>query len=54
MTKNTNATDFMHVDIDAYGENNYDDTDDKNDLDEKGPDETEVKKLLNEYAVFIT
>jgi hypothetical protein len=47
MTKNTNNTDFRNIDIDAYGENNFDEGDDKLDLDERGPDEIEIKKLLD-------
>ena len=46
MTKNTNNTDFRNIDIDQYGENNYDEGDDKTELDERGADENLVKQLL--------
>ena len=47
MTKNNNNTDFRNVDIDLYGENNYNDEgDDKTEQDERGPDENEVRRLL--------
>jgi actin related protein 2/3 complex, subunit 5 len=46
MTKNTNASGFRKVDVDAFTENdNYDD--DKNEVNELGPNEKEVKQLLD-------
>lgn len=46
MTKNTNASGFRKVDVDALTENdNYDD--DKNEVNELGPNEREVKQLLD-------
>lgn len=46
MTKNTNNTDFRNIDIDAFGENNYDEGEDKIDQDDRGPDEKEIRGLL--------
>lgn len=49
MSKNTNLSGFRKIDIDKYDPENYRDDDDlqNNQIEERGPNESEVTSLLN-------
>jgi hypothetical protein len=48
MAKNTNISGFRKIDIDKYDPESYqDDEPNSNQLDERGPNESEVTGLLN-------
>lgn len=48
MAKNTNISGFRKIDIDKYDPENYqDDEPSNNQIDERGPNESEITGLLN-------
>ena len=48
MSKNTGASGFRKIDVDAYNEeDNVNEDGNESGIDERGPNEVEIKKLLD-------